>query len=99
MFETTSRYAGIAEATLELTADDGTTRTIRYKRRRFLTAPDEMTPLIEHVMSDADRLDLLAARYVGDPTGFWRLCDAHDLLRPGELEQPGRIVVVAMPRP
>lgn len=99
MFEATSRYAAIADATIEVEADDGTTRTIRYKRRRFLPVPDGMTPLTEHVMSDADRLDLLAARYVGDPTGFWRLCDAHDILRPGELERPGRIVVVAMPRP
>ena len=99
MFETTSRYAGIAEATIEVEAEDGTIRTIRYKRRRFLPPPEEMTPITEHVMSDADRLDLLAARYVGDPTGFWRLCDAHDILRPVELERPGRIVVIAMPRP
>jgi hypothetical protein len=99
MFETTSRYAAIADATIEVEAEDGTTRTIRYKRRRFLPATNEMTPLTEHVMSEADRLDLLAARYVGDPTGFWRLCDAHDILRPGELERPGRIVVIAMPRP
>jgi hypothetical protein len=99
MFEPTSRYAGIAEATIEVAAEAGTTRTIRYKRRRFLPVPGEMTPLTEHTMSDADRLDLVAARDVGDPTGFWRLCDAHDILRPDELERPGRIVVVAMPRP
>jgi hypothetical protein len=99
MFETTSRYAGIAEAAIGVAAEDGTTRTIRYKRRRFLPPPDAMTPLTEHIMSEAERLDLLAARYVGDPTGFWRLCDAHDILRPRELERPGRIVVIAMPRP
>lgn len=99
MFETTSRYAGIDDATIELPADDGTLRTTRYKRRRFLPPRTGLTSLTEHVMSDADRLDLVAARYAGDPTAFWRLCDAHDILRPEELERPGRIVVVAMPRP
>lgn len=99
MFEATSRYATIEEAAMELAQTDGSTRTTRYKRRRFLPAPGSMTPLTEHVVSGADRLDLVAARYVGDPAAFWRLCDAHEILRPEELEQVGRVVVVAMPGP
>jgi len=99
MFEPNSRYATVPDATLDRVGPDGTIRTIRYKRRRFLPAPSSMTPLARHVVSDADRLDLLAARYVGDPTAFWRICDANDVLRPEELEDVGRPVVIAMPRP
>jgi len=99
MFETTSRYASVEDATIEREQPDGTVRTIRYKRRRFLPDPSTMTPLTRHVMTDADRLDLLAARYAGDPTAFWRICDANDVLRPDELEEVGRAVVIAMPRP
>jgi hypothetical protein len=99
MFEANSRYAAIPDATLDLVGPDGATRTIRYKRRRFLPSPDSMTLLARHVASDADRLDLVAARYGGDPTAFWRICDANDVLRPEELEAVGRSVVIAMPRP
>jgi hypothetical protein len=99
MFETTSRYASVDDATLDQPLADGTVRTIRFKRRRFLPDPSAMTLLTRHVMTDADRLDLVAARYVGDPTMFWRLCDSNDVLRPDELERVGRAVIVAMPRP
>jgi hypothetical protein len=99
MFDTASRYATVPDATIEHALPDGTTRTIRYKRRRFLPPPASLTPLTSHVMTEADRLDLVAARYVGDPTAFWRLCDANDVLRPEELEVVGRAVVIAMPRP
>ena len=99
MFETTSRYATVDDATIETPEPDGTTRTVRFKRRRFLPPADTLTPLTQHVMTDADRLDLVAARYAGDPTAFWRLCDGNDVLRPEELEHAGRIVVVVMARP
>ena len=33
-----------------------------------------------HPRKQGDRLDLLAARYLKDPTLFWRLCDANDVL-------------------
>ncbi len=99
MFDTNSRYAPVPDATIERQLPDGSSRTVRYKRRRFLPSPASMTPLTRHVMTDADRLDLVAARYVGDPTAFWRLCDANDVLRPEELESVGRSIVIAMPRP
>lgn len=99
MFETSSRYAPVDDATIDVAEADGTTRAIRYKRRRFLPRPGSLTVVAEHVMSEADRLDLLAARFAGDPTAFWRLCDGNDVLRPDELERPGRIVDVAIPRP
>lgn len=99
MFERTSRYAPIDDATIDVAQPDGTERTIRFKRRRFLPRHDSMIALVEHSFTDGERLDILAARYAGDPEQYWRLCDANDVFRPGELERPGRILDVAIPRP
>ena len=96
MFDRTSRYAALDDATIDVAQPDGTERTIRFKRRRFLPRRDSMTTLVEHSFADGERLDILTARYAGDPTQFWRLCDANDVLRPDELERPGRILDVAI---
>jgi hypothetical protein len=97
MFGPTSRYAGLDVGELQVAAPDGTTRTVRYVRRRLLPRLDEQTPVGEHVVAPGERLDHVAARHLSDPTRFWMLCDANPVLRPAELEQVGRVVVVAMP--
>jgi hypothetical protein len=99
MFDPTSRYASIEKGSIDLPQRDGSTRTVRFVRRRFLPSPATLTPLVDHTMASGERLDIVAARYAGDPTAFWRLCDANDVLRPDELEIVGRVVVVAMARP
>ena len=99
MFDPTSRYAAIDEATIELPQPDGSSRTTRFKRRRFLPPLASMTPIAEHTVTDGQRLDVIAARFVGDPTAFWRLCDANEVLRPEELERVGITINIAMPRP
>lgn len=99
MFDSTSRYASIADATLDLRQPDGSSRTTRFKLRRFLPPRATMTPLAEHTVIGGERLDAIAARYVGDPTAFWRLCDANEVLRPEELERVGTVIQIAMPRP
>lgn len=38
-----------------------------------------------HRVDAADRLDLLAHRFYGDPEQFWRICDANAALRPDDL--------------
>ena len=54
--------------------------------------------LVEHTVTQGDRLDNLATRYVGDPEQFWRICDANDVLRPEELtEEIGRIIKIGLP--
>jgi hypothetical protein len=93
VFEPTSRYAAVADATLPVGA-----RLVRYKRRRFVPAPTGSV-VAEHVVVPGDRLDLLAARYLGDPTLFWKLCDAAGVLDPAELERPGAEVVVRLEVP
>lgn len=97
MFTTTSRYAGVEVAETTVPAPDVSERAVRYVRRRFLPRFDEQTRVGEHVVAPGERLDHIAARYVGDPTRFWLLCDANPVMRPAELEAEGRTILIAMP--
>ena len=97
MFEPTSRYARIADATLTVLDEDGRPRVIVYKRRRFVPASDGSTTLVEHTVAQGERLDNITARYLGDPTQFWQVCDANGVLEPAELEELGRAVRIALP--
>jgi hypothetical protein len=36
-------------------------------------------------VSQAERLDNITARHLGDPEQFWRLCDANNAMHPDEL--------------
>jgi hypothetical protein len=98
MFDPTSRYYGIETARLTVTDEDGQSRLIAYKRRRFIPPADGQTTLLEHTVSQGERLDQLTARYLGDPTQFWRVCDANNVLQPIELEASGRVVKIALPQ-
>jgi hypothetical protein len=72
-------------------------REIRYARRRFVPPAEGMTTLVEHFVNQADRLDTVTARYLGDPTQFWRVCDANEVTDPEELEVIGRTIKIVMP--
>lgn len=85
MFDPQSRYANLEQVTLEVVNADGTTREIKYVRRRFIQTPTNLTTLVEHTVTVDDRLDNLTAKYIGDPTQYWRLCDANDAMRPTDL--------------
>jgi hypothetical protein len=99
MFDPNSRYANVPDATLEVTEADGQKREVRYKRRRFLPPPDEGTTFVEHIVVQGDRLDVLTARYLGDPTWFWRLCDTNGVMNPAELtDKIGRAIRIALPK-
>lgn len=94
VFPTNSRYHGIDTATLTL--PDG--RLLVYVRRRFVPPADGFALLQEHLVTQGDRLDNLAASYLGDPELFWRLCDANTAMRPEELtEQIGRVLRITLP--
>jgi hypothetical protein len=95
MFPPTSRYFAVEVAEY----DPGDGRPVApYLRRRFPPQPGDLAQVREHLVVDGDRLDLLAARYLGDPEQFWRICDANRALRPGELTgTPGRRLRITLP--
>jgi hypothetical protein len=90
IFAASSRYAGIATATIEIEGE-----TVVYVRRRFLPQPESFAVIAEHAVTQGERLDHIAARYLGDPEVFWRICDANRAMRPGELTETvgGRLLI------
>ena len=97
MFDPTSRYFNIATTTINVPDPDDGTREIRYVKRRTIPPSEDMTTLVEHTVAQGERLDVITARYLGDPTQFWRVCDANDVLAAEEMEETGRVVKIALP--
>jgi len=94
MFSLTSRYYNIPVTTLEL--EDG--RRVVYVRRRFVPPPERFELLLEHVVTQDERLDNITTQYFNDPEQFWRLCDANAAIRPDELtETIGRRLRITLP--
>lgn len=93
-FPPTSRYYGVETVTLKTI--DG--REVIYLRRRFLPSPDRFVLLLEHVVTEGERLDNIAAKYMDDPEAFWRIADANSAMRPEELtETLGRRLAITLP--
>lgn len=93
-FPVTSRYHRIETKTLE--TPDG--KTIVYLCRRFAPSPDRFALLQEHTVVEGDRLDNIAAQYLGDPEQFWRICDANNAIRPEDLmAEVGRRLRITLP--
>lgn len=93
-FPANSRYhnVGMAAATLP----DGS--VVRYLRRRFIPQPHTLALLQTYAVQEGDRLDNLAAGFVGDPELFWRICDANAAMRPDALtETVGRELRITLP--
>ena len=93
LFSPASRYYGI-----DIAVRQESGATVAYVRRRFLPSADRFQLIEEHVVVDGERVDNIAARHFGDPTLFWRLCDANNAMRPAELtEVPGRRLRITLP--
>ena len=99
MFDPTSRYANLEVATMTLTDSDGLPREIRFVRRRFIPSTAGATTLVEHTVAQGERLDNITARYLGDPTQFWRLCDANNAMQPEDLTaMVGTVIKIVLPK-
>ena len=93
LFAPTSRYYGIAMNTI---VEDG--RPVIYVLRRFVPQPEQFQVLQTHTVIQGERLDNIAAQYLGDSTLFWRICDANRAMRPWTLtETVGRKLNITMP--
>jgi hypothetical protein len=100
VFDVASRYSTIEHTTITSLDPEGVLRTVTYVLRRFLPGTAGQTTLVEHLVAEGERLDNITARYLGDPTQYWRVCDANEVFRPNELTQtPGRTIDIAMPGP
>jgi hypothetical protein len=94
MFSVNSRYLNIATAEYQSRAG----KQYVYLRRRFLPAVENFDLLLEHVVTQGERVDNIAAEFLGDPELFWRLCDANGAMRPEELtETVGRRLRITLP--
>jgi hypothetical protein len=91
-FPTGSRYAGLSLAEIEV-GDE----TVRYVTRRFVPRPDGFATVGEHIVTQGERTDTIAAALLGDPEQYWRLCDANNVARPDALAKVGRHVRMTLP--
>ncbi len=93
-FAPNSRYLGI-EIT-QMVLPDG--RKVAHLRRRFVPPPERFVLIQEHVVAQGDRLDNIAAQYLGDPEQFWKICDANRAMRPDDLTAViGRRLRITLP--
>ena len=93
MFESKSRYAQIENATLP--KQNG--QIVVYKKRRFVPSAEKMPLLLEVTVTAGDRLDSIAAKVLGDPEQFWRICDANDAMYPFDLvSEPGKVLRITV---
>lgn len=93
-FSPSSRYANVP--TRRYVAPDG--REIVYVAARILPAPERLAPMTIHRVEQAERVDLLGARYYGDPEQYWRICDANRVDWPPQAGvQADERLVVPMP--
>ena len=97
MFNSKSRYYNLPTTTITVMGQSGEPVEIRYVQRRFIPSPEGETLIQEHVFADKDRLDTITARYLDDPTLFWRVCDTNLVLKPEELEQVRRVIRITLP--
>jgi hypothetical protein len=94
MISPNSRYKSIDTATFM--RSDG--RVHPYLRRRFLPDPSDSVIIAEYVIAGGDRLDIVTAKYLGDPELFWLICDANNAMEPEELEPVGVRLSIPLPQ-
>jgi hypothetical protein len=91
MFTPNSRYAGAPIETVRL-ANGREVSAVRIASR---TRP---ALLGYHRRLEGQRLDLLSAHYLKDPTAFWRICDANAARSPHALAVRALIGIPAAER-
>jgi nucleoid-associated protein YgaU len=88
-----SRYYGFSVEFF--TRADGV--QVAYLQRRIIPQPAIYTSLQSYVIVDGDRLDNLAAKFLGDPLLYWMICDANGVADPDELTaQVGRTIQIPL---
>jgi hypothetical protein len=98
-FGPSSRYANVAIARYSFPAgDDGQANTVAYVQRRFIPQARDIPVATWHIVRAGERIDHLAAHYLGDVELTWRVADANlitDMLEIGT--EPGARVAIPLP--
>jgi hypothetical protein len=86
MFDPKSRYANLP------------TYTVTDHRGRQVAVlpvpPAPHDPLLGiHVLRQGERIDHLAARYLDDPAGYWRIDERNDVMLPEDLTEAYEIEI------
>ncbi len=86
MFDPKSRYVRLQT----YTAKD-------HRGRQVAVVPvpthPNQTTLGTHVLRQGERVDHLAAKYLDDPAGFWRICELNDAMLPETLTEKRQIEI------
>lgn len=95
MFEQGSRYASVPT----LTYTDAQGKSVRYKAQQFCPQGQSLRQFATVTVAEGDRLDLIAARMLGNPQQYWWICDANDAINPpGLVALPGRQLRIPIPQ-
>ena len=93
------RIDAVVSGDLALASEDvawGNDARVEGELHLYTDSPDAVE--VPDTVVAGDRLDNLAAHYIGDPEQFWRICDANNALRPHELTQRvGRRLRITLP--
>jgi hypothetical protein len=94
-FGPSSRYANVTIARYQASsADPG----VAYVLRRFVPQVRDIPIARTHIVRAGDRVDLLAAHYLGDVELLWRVADANLVGDWLELTaDPGHRIVIPLP--
>lgn len=96
-FPTDSRYYGFGVQ--YYSAPNG--QVIAYLARRIVPQPGapNFATINRYTVHQGDRLELIAAKYLGDPLMAWLICDANGAIRPHDLvATPGRVLAITTPQ-
>jgi hypothetical protein len=96
-FPTDSRYHGFSVQ--QYTAPNG--QVVPYLARRIVPQPGapNYATINQYLVRQGDRLDIIAAQYLGDPLMAWLICDANGAMRPHDLvATPGTVLAITTPQ-
>lgn len=97
MFSENSRYKSIDKGTIKISVANGESVEVQFIRRRFIPTADKEPVLLDHTVTQDERPDILAHKYLQDSTMFWKLCDANNIMHPVELtDTEGRRIKITM---
>ena len=94
-FGPASRYVNVAIGSYQASASDP---GVAYVLRRFIPQSRDIPIATYRIVMEGDRVDLLAAHYLGDVELHWRVADANDASDMLELTAtPGQRVAIPLP--